>query len=427
MTTALVVPPQAFAASLADSVSRALNSHPAVAARTAMAESEWDNMREQKSAYWPVLGINSQFGRTYDNNDTTRAATGGDGASSWKGQGSVSVTQPLFNGFSTTNRVKAAKERHLSAEYEIKDSADNVALQAARAHLNLMRTKELLDIASAYMKEIEARKENINMMLSEGAAEESELLQADEILMAARTTRLGYEEAFRQAEADYIQAVGERPIDRLDFGQATWDKYIPQSMDSAAQQAAEANPRIQAAEKLVSALSREAQAERGGYYPRLDAEFSATAMDQHEDLGGELENVQGMLKMSWNFSTGGGLGARVEKQLDARREAQARRDEAKRDVEHGVRQKYTSMAIVDQQFKLLSDREAAATKLLENYKAQFEGGKQTNLQLVSATMRLFEAKAGRADAFYRRLLSRFELLDAMGSLRVAFGLTPDKK
>jgi TolC family type I secretion outer membrane protein len=427
MTTAVVLPQAVFAASLADSVSHALSTHPAVVARTAAAESEWDNMREQKSAYWPVLGINSQFGRTYDNNDTTRAATGGDGASSWKGQGSVSVTQPIFNGFTTSNRVKAAKERHLSAEYDIKDAADNVALQAARAHLNLMRTRELLDIATSYLREIEARKENINLMLTEGAAEESELLQADEILMAARTTRLGYEEAYRQAEADYIQAVGEKPVDRLDFGQPTWDRHIPQTIDQAAQIATEGNPRIQAAEKLVSALGREAQAERGGYYPRLDAEVSATAMDQHEDLGGELENVQGMLKMSWNFSTGGGLGARVEKQLDARREAQARHDEARREVEHGVRQKFTSMAIVDQQFKLLNDRETAATKLLENYKAQFEGGKQTNLQLVNATMRLFEAKAGRADAFYRRLLSRFELLDAMGSLRTAFGLTPDKK
>ena len=84
------------------------------------------------------------------------------------------------------------------------------------------------------------------------------------------------------------------------------------------------------------------------------------------------------------------------------------------------------MAIVDQQFNLLRDRETAATKLLENYKSQFEGGKQSNLQLISATARLFEARAGRADAFYRRLLSRFELLEAMGSLRPAFGLHPPR-
>ena len=408
-------------------MSQALSSHPAVAARAAAAESEWDNMREQKSAYWPVLAFNSEFGRVYNNNDTTRAATGGDGASSWKGQGTVSLTQPIFNGFSTQHRVEAAKDRHRSAEFGVKDSADSVAMQAARAHLNLMRTKELLDIASTYLRDIETRKQNISMMLAEGAADESELLQADEILMAARTTRLGYEEAFRQAEADYIQTVGERPGSRLDFGQPLWDKHIPASVDQAAQIAVSSSPRLQAAERMVSALNREAQAEKGGYYPRLDAELSATSMDQQEDLGGELNSAQAMLKMSWNFSTGGGLGARVEKQLDARREAQARRDEARREVEHAVRQKFTSMAIVDQQFNLLRDREDAATKLLANYTEQFEGGKQSNLQLISSTARLFEARAGRADAFYRRLLSRFELLEAMGSLRPAFGLPPDKK
>ncbi|MEZ0261918.1 MAG: TolC family protein [Alphaproteobacteria bacterium] len=416
-----------FAATLAESVSHALSTHPAVVARSAAAESEWDNMREQKSAYWPVLAFNSEFGRVYNNNDTTRAATGGDGASSWKGQGTVSLTQPLFNGFSTKNRVEAAKDRHRSAQFGIKDSADSVALQAARAHLNLMRTRELLDIASAYMNDINARKENISMMLAEGAADESELLQADEILMAARATRLGYEEAFRQAEADYIQAVGDKPGNKLEFGQALWDKHVPATMDQAAQIAASSSPRIQAADRMVSALAREAQAEKGGYYPRLDAELSATTMDQEEELGGELDSAQAMLKMSWNFSTGGGLGARVEKQLDARREAQARRDEARREVEHGVRQKFTSMAIVDQQFTLLREREDAATRLLATYTEQFEGGKQSNLQLISSTARLFEARAGRADAFYRRLLSRFELLEAMGSLRPAFGLPPDKK
>ena len=91
-----------------------------------------------------------------------------------------------------------------------------------------------------------------------------------------------------------------------------------------------------------------------------------------------------------------------------------------RSVEHGVRQKYNSVIIADQQFALLTERESASKKILANFIAQFEGGKQTNLQLIAANSKVFESRAATTDAYYRRILLRFELLNAMGRLRKAF-------
>ncbi len=118
---------------------------------------------------------------------------------------------------------------------------------------------------------------------------------------------------------------------------------------------------------------------------------------------------------------GGGEMARVEKLGEQQNQAFAKRQEVIRTVEHDTRQKFTSMEIVDQQFSLLTEREEASEKILKNFTAQFEGGKQTNLQLINAHSKVFEAKAARIDAHYRQLLSRFELLNVMGRLREAFG------
>lgn len=410
----------ADAASISDSVSRALGGHPAMKSRKATEDMARDALREQKSGWFPVLGASGRVGHTTDDNDTTRAFSS-DPESSWLGEGTVTLTQPLFTGFGTTNRVAAARDRVQAAQEDTGTTSGDIALKAARAHLNLMRTRELLNLANDYLKRIEERKKSIALMLDEGAASESELLQADEILMAVRTTRLGYEEAYRQAEADYIEAVGAGPDERLEFGQPVWDRNIPATIDEAVRRATAESPRVKSADKVIAALSHDAEAERSSLYPQVNAELSYFDRDQKEDLGGEASSAQAMIKMQWSFATGGGQLARVDRALSERREAQARRAGAVREAEHDVRQKFTSMQIIDRQFQIMRDRETAADKIVNNYMAQFEGGKQSNLQLINANSRLFDAKASRTDAHYRRLLARFELLNAMGVLHQSFG------
>lgn len=420
VTTAMSAPCAAHAATLADSVSQAITVHPKLEAGKAAKEAAGKSVWEQKAAFFPTLGVSGRAGRIHADDDTTRANTGAD-AYSWLGEGSVTLTQPIFAGFSNVNRAHAAQDRLVAADKDMSGTAEDIALTASRAHLNLMRTRELLDMAGKYLSEIQVRRDNIQLMVKEGAADEAEALLAEEYLMTAKTTRLGYEEAYRQAEADYIEVVGGAPGETLEFGEASWDKLIPATVDDAVAQASADNPKLVAADKIVDALGREATAEKGALLPRLDAELSYLEKDQDDDLGGELMNGQAMLKMSWNFSTGGAQFARSARGFEQQREARARRADALRTIEHDVRQKYTSMQIVDEQFGLAVDRQAANEKIVENYLSQFEGGKQTNLQLIGANARLFESRAARTDSYYRRLLSRFELLNAMGRLQETFG------
>lgn len=418
VTTALVLPCLSQAASLSDSVSQAVSSHPMVEAGKAAQSAAWQGVRERRADFFPVISANARAGRINQDDDTTRANTGGD-AWSWVGEGGVTLTQPIYTGFSAVNRSAAAKDRYDAAINDLTGTAEDITLRAARAHLNLMRTRELLDIASKYLSSIQERRDSIKLMVSEGAADEAEELQAEEVLMAARTTRLGYEEAFRQAEADYIQVTGAAPEDTLEFGAPSWDAAIPATVDEAIVSAAKTSPRLKSADNIVRAMGHDANAEKGSIMPRLDAEVSYLEKDQDDDLGGELASGVAQLKMSWNFSTGGGQFARVNKSLDMQREARAKRTDTLRTIERDVRQKFTSMNIVDEQFGLFTDRESAAEKILNNYLSQFEGGKQTNLQIINAHARLFDARTARTDAYYRRLLSRFELLSAMGTLHHA--------
>ncbi|MDE2336692.1 MAG: TolC family protein [Alphaproteobacteria bacterium] len=412
----------AHAETLADTVNLAVSTHPQIREGAEMAAAARHNVAEQRSGYFPVLAVQTESGRIHNNDMTTRADTPSQGASaSWKQMETVTLSQPLFTGFNVENRVGGAQDRYAAAQYDLAGTEEDVALRAARAHLNLMRTKALLDLASSYEADIETRRKNIALMVKEGAAGEADLLQAEAIAAQAQNTQLGYKEAYQQAAADYIEVAGTAPAGQLELGAPAWERLMPATIDQALAVAVRENSHILSADKMVNAAMRDKGADESGLMPQVSAEVSYTKINQKYDLGGFTSDAAGLVKMAWSFSTGGGQFQSVDKYDDQEKAAVAKRDGIVRTVEHDVRQKFTAVQTVDQQYALLTRQETESETILQNFLAQFQGGKQSNLQLIQAHSRLFDAQAAQIDASYRRLLARFQLLDAMGDLRAAFG------
>ena len=238
----------AMAATLADSVNYAIANHPKISAEKAAKDAAVSNIKEQRAAYFPTVSVNSSAGGLRADDETTRANTGGD-ARSWFSEGTATFSQPVFAGFSNMNRIGAAKDRLASSSEDVSTAEEAIALAAARAHLNIMRTREMLNTANGYLNDIRERRQRIDMMVKEGAANEADLLQAGEIVMAAQTSLLQYEEAYRQSEVEYIEAVGFLPTGALRFGGSEWVKLIPPTLDDAIRVAHAHSPRLLAAGK----------------------------------------------------------------------------------------------------------------------------------------------------------------------------------
>lgn len=420
----LAAPFSATAATLSDTVSTAVMNHPRLDSSRALRNVADQTMRENKSQFYPVLSATARGGHVNSNDDTTRGATGGD-ASSFLGEGSLTLTQPLFAGFSNMRRVEAAAERIAASEKDIDGSAEDIAFTAARAHLNIMRTEELRDHAAETLKKIKGLKENITLMVKEGAANEAEALEAEEILLSSQSTELSFSEAHDQAIADYQEAVGAAPSDKLYFGDPLWNAHVPASVDDAVKQALETNPRLLSSARTVAAMTKDVAAEKGQLFPKFDAEVSYNEKDQDDNLGGESNSTQAMVKMSWNFSTGGAELARIRRSREQQADARARQMEMARVIERTIRQNYIAMEGADQQLSLAVGREQASQKVLDNYMSQFEGGKQSNLQIMGAEAKLFQARIAKVEAYYRSLLARFELLNTLGLLGKALAAPAD--
>lgn len=418
----LVMPCHSHAETLREAVNAALLSHPGVDianARRDVATAEED---EEFSNLFPQINTTATGGRMFGNNSTSRGLTVSRGeAYSWLWEGTGSITQPIFNGFETYNRIDAAEARTGAADFTMADAQQGIALRAAQAFLNVMRAREAYDKTTSYQDKIKDYLSRINGMVDAGAADESEAAQAKNIQSMLENTAAEMEGQVKLALADYAEAVGAMPSGELRHDH-TQKVLNFSTAEEAIDYAAGHHPLILSARKNMDAEDNEVSADIGALYPKLDGELSYLKRDQKEEIGGEVEDGRAVMRLNWGFSTGGGQLARIRKSKAERSEALARIAQTQREIERDVRRAFVEYETASKQKDLTANRAVVTKELFGTYEKQFEASKVRLLQLMQAENQLFTAELERINADYRVTMAEYAALASMGNLIAALQL-----
>lgn len=412
----LILPRAGEAETLRDAVSAALESHPGLeiaAARKDISSAEED---EEFSNLFPQINTSATGGRMFGNNSTSRGLTVSRGeAYSWLWEGNASITQPIFNGFETYNRIDAAEARSGAAEFTMADAQQGIALRAAQAFLNVMRAQEAYAKTASYQDKIKDYLSRINVMVEGGAADESEAAQAKNIQSMLENTVAEMDGQVKLALADYNEAVGAMPAGELRNDNSA--SILPyKTVDEALGYASGNHPLIMSAQKTLDAEDEEVSADIGSMMPKLDGELSYLKRDQKEEIGGEVEDGRAVMRLNWGFSTGGGQLAKIRKSKAERSEALARIAQTQREIERDVRRSFVEYETANKQRDLAVKRSSVTKDLFNTYEKQFEASKVRLLQLMQAENQLFTAELEQINANYRVTMAEYAALASMGNL-----------
>jgi adhesin transport system outer membrane protein len=404
------------AETLQESVQQALAVHPSVeAAQASQNIAEQDRM-EARSALFPEISTNISAGRIYADTSTTRGLSVSRGAAySWLGEGNALITQPLFDGRETFNRVDAAQARIESADYNVTDIRQSLAFQATQAHLAIMQAQATLNKTQSYYKVIESYLERIQFMVDEGVADQSEVAQAQNISLMLKSALIDYQGQLDAAYASYQEIVGHRPKGDLIKPSINSVQILP-DVANAVQFAKTNHPLVKAGETNLRAAGYDIKAEKAGYYPDLNGEMSYLKKDQREEIGGEVIDARALLRMTWDFEVGGAQKARTKRSKAQYSEVLAQNREMIRTIEGDVRRSYAEYETSQKQVDLVKAREGVTQELFDAYESQFEGARVRLLQLMQAENQLFNAQLEAITAEYRYLLSQYGVLASMGQL-----------
>jgi adhesin transport system outer membrane protein len=398
-------------------VAAALQKHPTLDQAVAAQQAAREGVVEERSGYFPKLSASTAAGRVYGNNATSRGLSVTRGAGySWMWEGSLNVNQMLFDGLRTQRMVGSAKAREGAAAASLRDMRETLALQTALSYLNVLRTRESQATIEGYLGTLDDYRNRIGAMVREGAADEAELQQAEEVRLEVQNLIASFKGQVQSASAEYAKLTGHLPVEKLARPEDV-SQDLPASADEAIKLVWTSHPQVAKSNQDIIASGFAADAEKSALYPTVTGELSAYAKDVDDLIGGEVEDNRALVRATWNFSTGGAELARIRKAKQDYIQTKGRKAETLRNLEAAIRVAYADLETSAMQKNILAERLAADQKLMQTYNVQFEGGKVRILQLLQGESQLLNAKLDLMNADYRHIAAQYSVLGSMGRLQ----------
>jgi adhesin transport system outer membrane protein len=405
--TVLVSASGAQALTLEEAMSRAMRDHPGAKAARFEADAAESEIGAARSGYFPTISLDGSVRRE----KTERAAFE---RTLTAEEYSLTLTQPLFDGLRTPSRVSAAKADAEAETFTAQATLNNVALDAARAYLAVIETRERLVLLKGH----EERARNIAGRIVR-RAEADPGLRSLTVVGSSQTEEARYlvlnaERELALAETRYRELIGEAP-DSLEHPVEPLD-VVGLTADAAIAAAEVMHPALAAARARAEAADGTRNAARADLLPHLDAEVKARNGRNIEGVSGADDDYYVGLRLTYRFATGGRDFYNVSAANYREQAAAIRIHDVAREVRLGVLEALENYRSSKDTHAVLLRREVAASELVRVYDAQFVGGQRDLLDLFFVLNEERAASRAELEARFAKLRSAYGVVAAMGKL-----------
>jgi adhesin transport system outer membrane protein len=214
---------------------------------------------------------------------------------------------------------------------------------------------------------------------------------------------------------------GHLPEDPMERPAFKWSAYLT-DIDSVVQHALNNHPQLDSAEFESRAVSYDVDVEKARLFPDVNGELSYLKRDQDDVIGGESIDAKAVVRLNWNFSTGGAEIYRVKKKKRRYQEQLAQEQELKRIIEKEARASWHEYETSRSALSLSKKRLDLNNELFTTNEKQFEAARINILQLMQADNARFNVKMSVLNSEYRHLASQYSLLANSGRLQEALGV-----
>ncbi len=409
----LAGPPAADAASLLDSVQLALETNPEVDVVKADRLAVDQELRQARAGYFPSIDFRAGVGPEYSDTPTTRSR---DLGSEWEfaREGEVRLSQMLFDGFETPNEVARQRARVNSAAYRVEEAAEFIGLDAIEAHLDVIRTAEIVELNVENVRQHEQLLGNVGQLEDRGVTDIADVRQAESRLESSRAALARSEGALADARARYERVVGVPPDELTETAPPI--AALPEDRENAAEIASVTSPTVLIAAADENASAAELKVSRAAYFPRIDAELFGNRGYDQEGLEGSNKTASAQIVLNYNLYRGGADIAREREAFQRVNESRARLRQARRDAEEEARISYNSLLTARAESEALEAKAVAQVRVRDAYTQQFQIGQRDLLDVLDAENELFLDRVNFTTAQYVERFAVYRVLAVIGTL-----------
>ena len=414
--TAIATP--ASAQSIFDALSETYKTNPTLQAERAYLRAVDENVAIAKSGYRPTLALTGGYTDTNNNVDSnsTYGRVGG-GDTTTKSM-AATVSQPLFNGFSTVNSVKAADQAVRAEQNNLYNVEQDVLLSASTAYLDVVRDRAIVDLQKNNEKLLKKRLDETQQRFNVGEVTRTDVSQAEARYSQAKSDRIASEGDLEVSKAVYAKIIGSMPED-LEDPKMIKD-YLPESYEEALNTALKNNYSIRQAKHLFNSKGYEVYANTGALLPQLSFDASASKVKSENDsaLTGDTttDGVEWGLNLTIPLYKGGENRAKIRQSKHQKWQAQEQVLETERQVKATVSSAWEYMKANESKIYAIKDQVKANEIALDGVQKEEALGNRTILDVLDAYQELLNSNVNEVTARRDYYVSAMNLLVSMGKL-----------
>jgi len=402
------------ALTLQETLVEVINTNPSVQEKLKTFNETQQDLEIAKSEWLPSIDYRGTFGRNSGGGlkDTARDSSYNSYTNSLK------ITQNLFNGFSTIQKINYQEAKVLGAAYHYLESANEVSYQMVGAYIDLLRSYQLLQNAKENVDINNKIYQDVSALYRRGLTTKSEMTKIHASLSLANSNYIVQQTNNMDKEFRFKRLFG-RSVNVGTLEVPSLNLAMPESIQRATMIAISNNPSMIVSDYNIKSAQAIYKEKKSKFYPRLDVEAEQLFNDS-SPINNGYENPDDRKRiyavMNWNLYKGGADIADLQRSKSTiYKEVEAQRN-LKRQTIESLELSWSAYEMIGKQLQDLYKYYEYSEETSASYKREYELGRRTLLDLLSAQNDLINSKAQIINAQMDKLFAQYRILDAMGML-----------
>ncbi len=381
-----------------------------------------DELRSAKAGWGPRVDVAGSVGYT-SLSDTTTRGLGADKGFEVDDSISLTITQPLWDGFATRSRVRMGEATVDSVVSRVFDNATTFALDGIIAHADVLRQRKIVELATANVLQHEEILASQAERVALGASTTADETQTQGRLVTARATLATSESALREAENSYYRLTGTHAPKVLDELPMPAGMYT--LLDEIQHEAVKNNPKIQAYKHDIAILLGEKELAESAYHPQVNLEAGPSHTNRHGPGNQWTREWGANIVMNWNLFSSGADDATVSAALGRVRESRSTLLNLMDELRMEISDTWTRYTVAQRVRDLNEQAVMFNTATRDAYLEQFILGQRSLLDVLDAENELFNSSTELETALSNVVVGAYRLEALTGNMLPNMGIAAD--
>ena len=403
---------QGNAETLFQALSKAYSTNPDLNAARAETRVADENVPQALSGYRPTLGASADIGLQ----STRSRLSGGLRSSSTTTPGGVglSLEQPLYRGYRARNSTKAAEAGVLAARESLRNTEQNVLLDAVTAYADVLKDGAIAGLRARNVEFLNEQVRAARDRFTVGEGTRTDVAQAQARRSAAISQLNAARAQVNTSRAIYRQIIGEAP--RRLAPAKTAEHLLPRSLQRGLSIGLAEHPAIKAALHAVDAAAFDVKVREGELLPTVTLEGSAGRRYNPADGVTHTDSASIIGRLTVPIYQGGGEYARVRQAKETLGQRKIEVDVARDQVRAAIIAAWGGLQSAKAQIEAARAQVNATQLALEGVIEEQRVGQRTTLDVLNAQAELLDARIALVSAQRDRVVASYSLLAAVGRL-----------